>query len=104
MKDELCQFRVEWVIINGVALRLLTSKIHPIPKSWASFIVKKLESTSNLLEFIVKRCMALTSIMNHEPINVGKLIIKNIKYMVDAPQRAYGYICIVNMLCRLDGV
>lgn len=40
--------------------------------------------------------MALIEILNHEPIDVGLLITKNIKYMANRPQRDY--------LCTLVGV
>lgn len=35
---------------------------------------------------------------------VGMLIVDNIKYMVDAPQRTCGYLCVINELCVLAGV
>lgn len=85
MKDEFCQPGDEWVIVRGKPLRFCTGKIRPIPKAWTYFIVHTLESTSNQSEFIVKRCMALMEIMNHEPIDVRLLITKNIKYMDDTP-------------------
>lgn len=43
MKNEFCRPISKWVIVNGVALRLFTSHICPIPKAWAYFIVQTLE-------------------------------------------------------------
>lgn len=52
----------------------------------------------------MKRVMCLMSIMNNEPINVGRMMAKNIKYMDDTSQRACGHLCIINALCGLTGV
>lgn len=74
----------------------------PIPKAWASFIIQTLESTSNQSEFIVKKCMAMVAILNHEQIYVGILIYENIKYMDDAQQQACGHFFAINELCMLS--
>lgn len=103
-KEEFCQLKAEWLTVRVKPLRLCTWKMHPIPRVWASFIVQTLEFASNQSEFIVKRCIYLMVILNHEPIDVGLLIAYNIKYMVDAPQRVYGYFCVINELCMLSGV
>lgn len=104
MKNDFFQLGTEWVIVNGVPLRFLTRHMHPILKALSPFLVQPLESASNQSDFIVKRCMVIISILNHEPIHVGRLIAKNIKYMDDTPQRDYGIFLIVNELCRLAGV
>lgn len=44
------------------------------------------------------------TILNNEPIDVGLLIVNNIKYMTDFPQRNCGHMCIINELCWLVGV
>lgn len=90
MKNQFCQPEAGWVIIMGKPLRLNTRQMHPIAKSWESFIVQTLESASNQSKFIVKRCIALMAILNHEPVDVGLLIAKvsntwmmHHKYFVD---------------------
>lgn len=87
--------------MRGVPLRFLARNMCPIPKAWEYFIVQTLGSAYNQYEFIVKQCMDLMSILNHEPINVGRLIVENIKYLADTPQRACGIFCIITKLCRL---
>lgn len=74
-----------------------------IPSAWASFIIQTLESASNQTKFIVKRCHAPMAILNNELIDVGFLIVDNIKYMADTPQRTCGKLCVINELCRLVG-
>lgn len=37
MLNALCRHGVEWVILDGLALRLRTSKFCQIPRAWASF-------------------------------------------------------------------
>lgn len=96
MKNEFCQPGSQWVIVRDKPLRIRTRKIRSIPKALAYFIVQILRYASNQSEFIVKRCMALIEILNHEPIDVGLLIAKNIKYMANRPQQ--------DDLCRLVGV
>lgn len=49
-----------------------------------------LEASFNSLEFIVEKTLGRLGILNHENVNVEYLMAENIKYMVDAPQRACG--------------
>lgn len=86
MLEEFYELGDGCVIVSGKPLRLCTRKMRLILKAWASFTVQKLELASNQYEFIVKLCMALMEILNHEPIDVGILIADNIKYIFDAPQ------------------
>lgn len=53
---------------------------------------------------MVKRCHALTTILNQEPTDVGILIADNIKCMDGTPQRACRHFCVNNELCGLTGV
>lgn len=92
------------MIVNKKPLRLRSRDMRKIPRAQASFIFQTLEVTSNQLEFIVKRYHTLMDILKEEPIDVGLLIAKNIKFMVDAPQQSCGYFCVINELCRLVGV
>lgn len=75
-----------------------------IPRAWASFIVQTLEVASNQSEFIVKMCHTLMAILNDELIDVGILIVENLKFMVDAPQQSCGHFCVINELCWLARV
>lgn len=43
-------------------------------------------------------------VLNHEQNDVRLLIADIIKYMVDAPQRPCGHLCIINDLYSLFGV
>lgn len=86
MIDEFCRLGVEWVIHKDVALRLNTSQFRLISKVWASFFVKTLETTSNQIGFVVKWCLGLLVVLYREPIDVTKLISRNIKYMANSPQ------------------
>lgn len=96
ISKEFCQPKVEWMSVKGRPLRLPTTQMRPTPKAWALFIVQTLDFASNQSEFIVKRCQTLVEILNHNPIDVGLLIAKNIKYMAEAPQRACEDFCIIN--------
>lgn len=100
---EFCHPGSQWVIVNGKMLRLHSKDLCSILRVWASFIVQTLEAASNQTEFIVKRCHTLIAILNNELIDVGLLIVDNIKYMTGTSQRTYGHLCIINELCRLAG-
>lgn len=75
-----------------------------IPREWASFIIQTLEVASNQSEFIVKMCHTLMVVLNDEPIDVGILIVENVKFMVNAPQQSCGNFCVINEVCWLARV
>ncbi|KAI5402357.1 hypothetical protein KIW84_050103 [Lathyrus oleraceus] len=63
-------------------------------------VLQKRQVTSNQSQFIVKRCLGLLALLRGGPIDLGRLIYENIKYMVNAAQRACGHFCVINELCR----
>lgn len=83
--EKICHPKTEWLIVNEKPSRLCIREMHHIPRAWAYFIVQTLAYASNQSEFSVKWCHALMSILNEEDIDVRKLIVKNIKFMDDAP-------------------
>ncbi|KAL5061062.1 hypothetical protein RYX36_032669 [Vicia faba] len=78
--------------------------MQPIRKAWASFLVQTLEAISNQSEFTVKRCHALMEILHDKLINVGLLIVTNIRYMADSPHISRVHFCVINKLYRLAAV
>lgn len=104
MLEAFCKPGAEWVVRHGLGLRLKTTELHQIPRAWASFFVQSLEVASNQSQFIVQRCLGLSTLLRGEPIDLGSLISENIKYMANATQRACGNFCIINELCRRAGV
>ena len=52
----------------------------------------------------MKRCLGLLSLLRGKTIDLGRLIAENIKYMANVVQRASGYFCVINELCRRAGV
>lgn len=99
-----CRLDVAWVIEHVLALHLKTAEFFQIPRVWASYFVQTLESASNQSQFNVKQCLGLLSLLRGGPINLGRLIAKNIKYMDNAAQKAYGHFCVMNELCKREGV
>ncbi|KAI5414445.1 hypothetical protein KIW84_040085 [Lathyrus oleraceus] len=73
MLNALCRHGVEWVILDGLALRLRTSKFCQIPRAWASFFAQTLEVASNQSQFIVKWCLGPLALLRGGPINVGRV-------------------------------
>lgn len=93
---------------NGLLCKAFCKAHHninmPNSKSTSLIYFQTLEAPSTTSEFIMKRFVGMLSILNHEPINVRRLITENIKYTVDASQRVCGNIYKINELCRLVGV
>lgn len=52
----------------------------------------------------MKRCLGLLALLRGEPIDLGRLISKNIKYMANITQQTCEHFCIINELCRRSGV
>lgn len=52
----------------------------------------------------MEQCLGLLALLRGEPIDLGRLIAENIKYMDNATQRACGHFCVINELCRGVGV
>lgn len=52
----------------------------------------------------MKWCLGLLSLLRGKPINLGLLIIENIKYMANDAQKACGNFCVINELGRRVGV
>lgn len=88
MLDLFCRPDAAWVIECGLALRLKTAEFHQIPRAWASYFVQNLEAASNQSQFIMKRCLGLLTLLRGEPLNLRRLIAKNIKYMANLHKKS----------------
>lgn len=77
--DLFCRPDAVSVVEHGLGLRLKTFEFCQIPRARASYFVQNLVATSNHSQFIVKGCLGLLAILSGEPINLGRLIAKNIK-------------------------
>lgn len=65
--------------------------------------MKSLEVASNQSQFIRKRCLGLLALLRGKPIDLGRLISKNIKYVANSARRACGHFCVINELCGRVG-
>lgn len=67
-------------------------------------IMLKERGWTHLNSLIKPTNKSIMAILNQYLIDAELLITSNIKLIVDAPQRACGHFCIINELCRLEGV
>ena len=84
--------------------RIDTPDLLPIPRAWASFILSTVVSTSAAAEMILARVFILLVLFSeHEQMDVGKLIARNIHDMI-TKNTALGHSCLINLLCQEAGV
>ncbi|PNX86557.1 hypothetical protein L195_g042635 [Trifolium pratense] len=89
---------------EGLPQRISTTQMKPIPKVWATFFNRTLESASNTSELIVPRIHGVLAILARDEIDVGRLISHSIKKLSRSGGTVYGHACIINALCERESV
>lgn len=84
--------------------RLDTKHFLPVPRSWASFLLSTIASTSSAAEMITSRVFILLVLLSErEQMDVGKLIAYNLHDMIYT-DISLGHCCLINLLCKDAGV